>query len=62
MYNDNFPRSLNMTKKKLLIRKPLHSYFIYVGSNFASKIPSSNANFESYFPNITTSNLRKPLK
>ena len=32
-----------------------------VGSKLAGKILSSNTNFESYLPNITTSILGKPL-
>ena len=51
-----------LTKKKLLLRKPLLKiYFINVGSKLTAKIPSSNTNFESYLPNITTSIVGKPL-
>ena len=58
MYNDNFPKNLNIDKKeftdKKTIAKKLQSYFINVGSKLATKIPSINTKFESYLPNITT--------
>ena len=63
--NDNFPKSLLIDKKgitgKKTIAEKFNSYFISVGSKLAAKIPSSNTNFESYLPNITTSILDKPL-
>ena len=65
VYNDNFPKILNIDKKEITDKKTIaekfNSYFINVGSKLAAKIPSSNANFESYLPNITTSILDKPL-
>ena len=53
-----------MTKKitdKKTIAERFNSYFINVGSKLAAKTPSSNTNFESYLPNITTAILGKPL-
>ena len=65
VYNDNFPKSLNIDKKEITDKKTIAekfiSYFINVGSKLATKIPSSNTNFESYLSNITTSILDKPL-
>ena len=65
VYNDNFPKSLNIDKKEITDKKTIaekfNSYFINVGSKLTAKIPSSNTNFESYLPNITTSILDKPL-
>ena len=54
-----------MTKNKLLTKNhcsKFNSYFISLGSKPLAKIPSSNTNFESNYPNITTSILEKPLK
>ena len=52
VYNDNFPKSLNIGKieitGKKTIAEKLNSYFINVGSKLAAKEPSSNTNFESY--------------
>ena len=66
VYNDNFPKILNIDKKEITDKKTIaekfKSYFINVGSKLATKIPPSNKNFESYLPNITTSVLEKPLK
>ena len=66
VYNDNFPKILNIDKKEITDKKTIaekfNSYFINVGSKLATKIPPSNTNFESYLPNITTSFLEKPLK
>ena len=49
MYNDNFPKSLNIDKKEITDKKTiaekLNIYFINVGSTLAAKIPSSNTNF-----------------
>ena len=53
-------RNKKITDKKT-IGKKFNSYFKNVGSKLAAKIPSSNTNFESYLPNITTSILNKPL-
>ena len=65
VYNNNFPKSLNIGKKgitnKKTIAEKFNSYFINLGSKLAAKIPSSNTNFETYLPNITTSILDKPL-
>ena len=65
VYNNNFPKSLNIGKKgitdKKTIAEKFNSYFINMGSKLAAKIPSSNTNFETYLPNITTSILDKPL-
>ena len=65
VYNDNFPKSLNIDKKEITDKKTIaekfNSYSIRVGSKLAAKIPSSNTNFEAYLPNITTSILDKPL-
>ena len=66
VYNDNFPKILNIDKKEITDKKTIaeefNSYFINVGPKLATKIPPSNTNFESYLPNITTSFLEKPLK
>ena len=66
VYNENFPKILNIDKKEITDKKTIaekfNSYFIDVGSKLATKIPPSNANFESYPPNITTSFLEKPFK
>ena len=66
VYNDNFPKILNIDKKEITYKKTIaeefNSYFINVGPKLATKIPPSNTNFESYLPNITTSFLEKPLK
>ena len=66
VYNDNFPKILNIDKKEITDKKTIaeefNSYFINVGTKLATKIPPSNTNFESYLPNITTSFLEKPLK
>ena len=54
-----------MTKNKLLTKNhcwKFNSDFINLGSKPLAKIPSSNTNFESNYPNITTSILEKPLK
>ena len=54
-----------MTKNKLLTKNhcsKFNSYFINLGSKPLAKISSSNTNFESNYPNITTSILEKPLK
>ena len=63
--NDNFPKSLNIDKKSYWQEnhcwKIQNSYFINAGSKLAAKIASSNINFESYLPNITTAILGKPL-
>ena len=63
VYNDNFPKILNIDKKEITDKKTIaeefNSYFINVGSKLATKIPPSNTNFESYLPNITTSFLEK---
>ena len=53
-------RNKKITDKKTIGEK-FNSYFKNVGSKLAAKIPSSNTNFESYLPNITTSILDKPL-
>ena len=66
VYNDNFPKILNIDKKEITDKKTIaekfKTYFINVGSKLATKITPSNTNFESYLPNITTSFLEKPLK
>ena len=66
VYNDNFPKILNIDKKettdKKTIAEEFNSYFMNVGPKLATKISPSNTNFESYLPNITTSFLEKPLK
>ena len=66
VYNDNFPKILNIGKKEITDKKTIaeefNSYFIHVGPKLATKIPPSNTNVESYLPNITTSFLEKPLK
>ena len=66
VYNDNFPKILNIDKKEITDKKTIaekfNSYFINVGPKLATKIPPSNTNFESYVPNITTFFLEKPLK
>ena len=66
VYNDNFPKILNIDKKEIIDKKIIaeefNIYFINVGHKLATKIPPSNTNFESYLPNITTSFLEKPLK
>ena len=58
VYNDNFPKILNIDKKEItekkIIAEEFNSYFINVGPKPATKIPPSNTNFESYLPNITT--------
>ena len=52
VYNDNFPKSLNIGKKEITGKKTIaeksNSYFINLGSKLAAKEPSSNTNFESY--------------
>ena len=64
LYNDNFPKSINIYKKEITDKKTIaekfNSYFINVGSKLTAKIPSSNTNFESYLPNITSCILDKP--
>ena len=66
VYNDNFPKILNIDKKEITYKKTIaekfNSYFINVESKLATKIPPSNTNFESHLPNVTTSFLEKPLK
>ena len=66
VYNDNFPKILNIDKKEITDKKTIaeefNSYFINVGPKLATKIPPSNTNFESCLPNITASFLEKPLK
>ena len=66
VYNDNFPKILNIDKKEITDKKTIaeefNSYFINVGPKLVTKIPPSNTNFESYLPNITTSFLEKLLK
>ena len=58
VYNDNFPKTLNIDKKEITDEKTIaekfNIYFINVGSKMATKISTSNTNFESYLPNITT--------
>ena len=66
VYNENFPKILDIDKKEITDKKTIaeefNSYFINVGPKLATKISPSNTNFESYLPNITTSFLEKPLK
>ena len=66
MYNDNFPKILNIDKKEITDKKTItekfNSYFINVGSKLVTKIPPSNTSFESYLPYITTYFLEKPSK
>ena len=53
VYNDNFPKSLNIGKKEItgkkVIAEKFNSYFLNVGSKLAAKIPSSNTNISSKY-------------
>ena len=60
VYNDITDKK-QITDKETIAEK-FKSYYINLRSNLATKIPSSNKNFESYLPNITTTILRKPFK
>ena len=60
VYNDITDKK-QITDKETIAEK-FKSYYINVRSNPATKIPSSNTNFESYLPNITTTILGKPFK
>ena len=63
--NDKFPKSLDINKEEITVKKiiaeTLNKFFTNVGSNLADKIPASSTNFESYFPDITTALSDKPL-
>ena len=65
VYNDNFPKSLNIGRKENYWQKTIaekfNGYFINVGSKRPANLPSSNTNFESYLSNKTTFFLDKPL-
>ena len=51
VYNDNFPKILNICKKEITYKKTIaekfNSYFINVGLKLTTKIPSSNTNFDN---------------
>ena len=53
-YNDKFPKSLDIDKRNIFGKKTIaekfNSYYINVGCNLATKIPSSNTSFKSYLP------------
>ena len=66
VYNDNFPKRLNIDQNEITDKKTIaekfNSYFVSLGSKLVAKIPPRNTNFEAYLPNITTFILDKPLE
>ena len=58
VFPENFSKTLRINKTsitdKIVITDKFNEFFINVGSNPASKIPPSNTNFDSYFPEIST--------
>ena len=62
--DNNYPKSLDINKEEItdkrIIADTFNTFFIYVGSNLADKIPPSETDFKSYLPNITTALSDKP--